>query len=454
MTFRRIIASLVLISLILGFSGAFASYLYSNKPTVEEKTIEIQPLNVDVFELAPIDFRELLTGFGNSRAEVEVIIAAQVTGEIEQLLPKLKTGIAVQAVGVGSTPEGPSATRDADLLLKIDARDYQQKVDIAANRIEEAKTDIARLKVKKISLARQQDKSAAVLKSLNEEYERLKRGIERKVTTPSELNKARIEVQRYEDTIIQLENQIAALPYELEAAEQRLGSAQTEKKRAEHDVQRTVVTPPFDGVVGDVYVEQGQFVSTGEKLFRLIDLTRVEVPVPLAFEDFLLLQEQLAAGERPTVSIARNETAKSRWRGHVVRTAPEADSQSRTMLAFIEVENKPSMPPLIPGAFVHARIDGKTYQSAILIPRDAVVNDAVYVVGDGNKASRKSVTVGRRFQSFVLLESGLAAGERVILTNLDIVEEGRELVVQNTLNPREEIKRVRNSVIRLTDSVP
>lgn len=451
-TIRKVLLIQLLIVAIIGLSGAVAAFLYSGKPTVEARNTEVRPLNVDVYELQLLDFRELLTGFGTARADVETIVSAQVSGEIVEIHPQLKAGFPVQAGGVISTSAGPSADTEGDLLVRIDPRDYQEQVEQAENRIEEARTEILRLDVREKSLARQKEKSAEVLKSLTEEYNRLKTGVERQVSTPSDLNRALIEVQRYEDTIIQLENQIAALPHERKAAQQRQASAESEKKRAENDLKRTRVMPPFSGVLSEVFVERGQFVRSGDRIARLTDLSRVEIPIFLAFEDYLLLQRQVAAGERPAAALARNETAEPLWAGHVVRTGSEADSRSRTVQAYIEVENSPGAVPILPGAFVHARIDGQTYSSAALVPVNAIVNGTVFVVDADDVAQRKPVETGRRFQSLILVTAGLEPGDRVILTNLDIVEEGRQVAVQNTTGPRDEIAALRSPLVRPADT--
>ena len=444
---RRLIISEILIVVVLLLSAAVFGAMYAGKPEVEQKQTDAVRLNVDVFETQPIDFQELLTGFGTARADREVIVAAQVTGEIVEVHPQLKVGYAVTATNAVSSGDGPTENQDGDLLLRIDQRDFRERVDQASNRIEESRTEIAQLKVQKENVDRQLEKAASVLKTLKEEFDRIKKGVARKVSTPSELNRSLLEVQRYEDTIIQLESQAAALPHQIAAADQRLASSLSEKTRAENDLQRTEVRPPFNGVLSEVFVEQGRYVRAGEQLARLTDLTQVEVPISLSVDNFLQLDGDLAKGNRPAVTLAENETATPQWTGHVVRAAPEADPQSRTVQVFVEVSNAESGPPLLPGAFVHARIDGKTYESVVLVPREAIVNDSVYTVNDKGRATRKRIQPGRRLQSLVLVTEGLEPGEQVILTNLDIVQDGQEVVVQTSTGPLEEIDALRSPVL-------
>ena len=446
---RRLIISEILIVALLAASVAIFKGLDAQKPEVQEKAIQAAPLNVDVFLSASIDVQELLSGFGTARADRDVVLAAQVSGEIVDINPQLKVGQQVLSGQHIISTDQPSVRREADLLLKIDPRDLRQKADQAGNVIEEAIAETKRLKVQQLNLERQLEKSGGILATLQEEYERVRAAETRRVATKSDLSRALLDVQRYEDNVIQLENQFSSIPLQIQAAEHRLSSSRAEKTRAENDLQRTEIYPPFDGVLSDVYVEKGQYVRAGEQLVRLTDTGKVEIPVSLGFDDFLQLQAILEEGRKPKVSLAENETADRRWSGHVVRTSPEADSLSRTVQVYVEVENDPMRAPLLPGAFVYARIEGQVFRNVILVPREAIIDGYVCIVDRASIVRRKKITTGRRFQSLVVVTDGLTAGEKVVLTNLDIVEADQTVVVQAKVGPQEEITALRNAPLRL-----
>ncbi|MCA9084364.1 MAG: efflux RND transporter periplasmic adaptor subunit [Planctomycetaceae bacterium] len=448
-TVRRLIISEILIVLILISSGIGFSAMYANRPPVAERPADRVRLNVDVFDCRPVSFVHLLTGFGTARADREVILAAQVSGEIDEINPLVKTGNTVRSGGIETSPDKPSSDRRADMLLRIDARDYQHRVEQATNRIAEAETEIEQLKLQKENVTRQLAKATTVLSTLNEEYDRLRQAVQRNVATPSDLNRALLDVQRYEDTIIQLENQASSIPHQITAAEQRLASSRSELQRAQNDLERTVVAPPFDGVISQVFVEKGQFVRAGEQLVRLTDLSRLEIPVSLSLDDFLSLQSEIDSGRRPTVRLSENETASPRWTGYLTRTAPEADQSSRTVQAFVEVDNASSGNQLLPGTFVHARIDGPRHENVLLIPREVIQRGFVYVVDDNNTARRRRIQTGETLQSMAIVTEGLTAGDRIIMTNLDIVEAGTEVAVQSNVTAHDEVNALRSPVLRL-----
>ena len=147
---------------------------------------------------------------------------------------------------------------------------------------------------------------------------------------------------------------------------------------------------------------------------------------------------------------------------------------------FVEVDNSEQDQPLLPGTFVHARIDGPVLSDALMVPRDALVRDSVFLTApieeaatdapsgdepeveiadniefadipdDARIAVRRPVTLARTIQTFALIEDGLAAGDQLIITNLDRLVDGRTLVrPQGALTVEEELDRQRIEALRL-----
>ncbi|MEZ6125436.1 MAG: efflux RND transporter periplasmic adaptor subunit [Planctomycetaceae bacterium] len=209
--------------------------------------------------------------------------------------------------------------------------------------------------------------------------------------------------------------------------------------------------PPFSGVLSEVMVEKGQFVRAGEPLMRLTDVSRVEIPVSLGMDDFLQLKQLMAEGVRPRVHLAPGETEPAMWSGFVTRTAPEADVGSRTVPAFVDVDNSDSETPLLPGSFVYSRIEGGVQSNAILIPRETIISGHVYVArnGDSTTVEQRKIKTGRRVQSLVTVTEGLEPSEKIVLTNLDIVEHGQRVTIQSERTAADELAELRTQKIEL-----
>jgi multidrug efflux system membrane fusion protein len=68
------------------------------------------------------------------------------------------------------------------------------------------------------------------------------------------------------------------------------------------------------------------------------------------------------------------------------------------------------------------RLLGESQKDALLINEQAVLTDQdrryVYVVGDKNSAERRDVTLGAHVEGLVVVESGLKAGDKVIVNGM------------------------------------
>jgi multidrug efflux pump subunit AcrA (membrane-fusion protein) len=80
--------------------------------------------------------------------------------------------------------------------------------------------------------------------------------------------------------------------------------------------------------------------------------------------------------------------------------------------------------------FVEAEIEGNWASSVVILPRSAVrVGDEVYVVDENNRLEFRPVEVLRAERERVLVRSGLKAGERVCLSNLETAVDGMKVEV-------------------------
>lgn len=445
---HKLLITQVLVVIVLLLSAVAYQGLYQSREQAQQAEIVAPVLNVDVFQVQSACFQEIIYGFGTVRAGREVIVAAQVSGVVVEVAPSLNVGSAVKMRQL--VPSGSEGTiqESGDLLIRIDPEDYLQRQQQSLSRTEEANTELQRMDVVFNSTKKQLKQSQNVLETLKAEYGRIQLAMRKNASSESELSRSLLEVQRYQETVLQLQNQLDAMPAERRAAEQRLASSEAEAKQVANDLNRTQVLPPFDGVVSEVSVELGQFVRGGEPLFRLTDLQVVEIPVALPQDEFLRLQELQRDGIKSTVQLKAGDESSVTWSGDLVRVSPEADAGSRTVKVFIEVLNTEDSSVLLPGTFVTAAIDGPVSADALLIPREAIVSDSVYVVTAGGTVVQRSVVIKRTLQAMAVVE-GLQVGDQIVMSNLDLLTADRPVNVQQQLSLEGELDRLQKSRIRL-----
>jgi RND family efflux transporter MFP subunit len=441
------------LALLLG-GGGFAG-LASLREEPAKRDVETKIFNVEVYEVQRVNLQEIVKGFGSVVAEREVVYSAQVAGEVVSVSRRLKVGEAVS--GPEFFPNDPvletgSSQTKGEVLLAIDPEVYHERLAQADHAVEEAIAEMLTLKVQVQNNSRLLATSTRNYNAAKVDHARMERLAKDGTVTQNQLTLSQLEERRYEQAFIEVDNQHSLFPAQRQRLQKQLDRLQTEKKLASIDVRRTEVRAPFSGVLTEVNVEKGQYVQPGTPLYRVTQIDAVEIAIPLHPLDFAKLAELVLAGEQPLVELAENEVASSRWTGRIVRISPEADTSTRTIDVFVEVENKDVAVPLLPGSFVQARIEGPILNDVIVVPRAAVIGNAsgstrVFVERDG-KAVEVPVEVSRRLEALAFISSGLNPGDRVVMTNLDALANGSQVAVQATTTPAESLSDGQTLLIR------
>ena len=434
---------------LLAGGGGFAG-LASLREEPAKRDIETKVFNVEVFEVQRVDLQEIVKGFGSVVAEREVVYSAQVAGEVALVSRRLKVGEAVS--GPEFFPNDPiletgSIQAEGEVLLMIDPEIYNERLAQTDHAVEEALAGLQTLKQQEQNNSRLLQTATRNYNTAKDDHARMERLAKEGTVTQNQLTLSQLEERRYERALIEVDNQRSLFPAQRQGLQKQLDRLQTEKKIAAINVRRTEVRAPFTGVLTEVNVEKGQYVQPGTPLYRVTQIDAVVIAVPLHPLDFAKIADLVLAGEQPQVELAENEVASSRWTGRVVRISPEADTATRTIDVFVEVENKREgqqvAVPLLPGSFVQARIEGPMLTDVIVVPRAAVIGNAagstrVFVERDG-RAVEVPVVVSRRLEAQAFISSGLTSGDRVVMTNLDALKDDSQISVQKTTTPSDSL---------------
>ena len=146
-------------------------------------------------------------------------------------------------------------------------------------------------------------------------------------------------------------------------------------------------------------------------------------------EDIRTLDIGEVLGLSAIVILRRNDTT-IRWDGKIVRTSDTLDTRTRTIGFIVEVNNpyknvQPGVrPPLIKGMFVEVEIKGKPTPGKLVIPRSAVQNHHVYLVNGQNRLERRLVATELSGSSYVVVNEGLQADERIVVSDLSPAIDG------------------------------
>jgi HlyD family secretion protein len=174
-------------------------------------------------------------------------------------------------------------------------------------------------------------------------------------------------------------------------------------------VDALAVRAPIGGMLADFHLQVGQTVKTNERIGRIDDPQRFKLTALV--DEFYL--NRVAVGRHGSV----NQDGKN-YEVTISAVYPQIKDGRFT----VELNFAKDQPPVLsPGQGLDAQLTLGAPANALLLPNGAFANDtggtwAFVVDKNGSKVEKRQVRLGRRSSSQVEVLSGLAAGERVIVS--------------------------------------
>jgi RND family efflux transporter MFP subunit len=205
------------------------------------------------------------------------------------------------------------------------------------------------------------------------------------------------------------------------AAAARLEQAQADVARARDMLGLATLTAPQDGVVTSVSAEPGATVAAGQPVLRLAATDEREVAIDLTEQD-------VAAhplGTRFVVRLVANPEVAAD--ATLNRIDPVAFAATRTRTAHLTLQNAAMEFRL--GALGRVTRAAEADAGVALLAAailDADATPAVWVVaGADRRVERRPVTLGPAVGDFVVVASGLNAGDEVVTKGIHSLEDGQ-----------------------------
>lgn len=362
--------------IVLGAVAATA-ILITNRRTLQPSQPQPVPTAVRVLAVdpAPVQLRVHAQGTVSPRTETQLV--PEVAGNVVWMSPNLVAG--------GYFEEG-------ETLLRIDGRDY-----------------VANVRRAEASLARAQADNELAQFELNRSEELYSR----QLISRSDYEE-RIRAARVADTAV--------------------ADAELVLQTARNDLDRTIMTAPFAGLVRSEQVDIGQFINRGNSIAEVYATDALEVRLPIADQQLAWLNVPLdQRGEMPPEAApavrltAEFAGRRHVWTGYLARTEAQIDPGSRMVYAIARVrpddDEQVAAPPV--GLFVQAEIEGIAEDDIVVLPRLALRDDnQVLVVDTENRLHFREVDILRVYRDDVYVSGGLERGERVNVSPLQTVVEG------------------------------
>jgi len=381
----------------LAFLLALAAILYGGwlgMRFVQERQASSRETPAEVAESGPakVTVRTVQTGSlsasvwvtGEIRALRSVEIAPKVAGRLEKL--RLPDGVPIEE-GV-EVKEGQTVAIIEHAQLAAAVRSAEAALEVARAARETAEVNVADTGREK------------------ERWEALREGGS---GTQKQLDQATTAYERARAQLKQAEAQIAQSEAALAQAGVNLNEATLEA--------------PFPGLVTRKHVDEGAFVGPATPLFKLADISQVEIAGGAAGRYYPELREGETEAE-----VEVDAYPRQRFSGTVTRLRPELDRATRTVAVTICVPNPERK--LKPGMYARIRLILDERENVPVVPDEALVvsegKTRVYLVEDGQVRVRE-VKIGLEEGAMNEALEGVRAGEKVIVRGQQLLRDGMDV---------------------------
>lgn len=196
--------------------------------------------------------------------------------------------------------------------------------------------------------------------------------------------------------------------------------------QSELAISKTQIAAPFDGVVAEQKVQQGEYVQIGQAVAQLVDIVGLDVQAqaPISVVPYLRNAKTLSVEFDGTVV----DLPLRIW-------TPTGSISSRTFELRLDARQLNSTP----GVAVKVAVPKASAEETLVIPRDALVirEQQTYVmkVGSDGVAQRTPVTTGAGAKDKIAVQAALEIGDQVIIRGAETTQHGQKVrIVESDKN--------------------
>jgi multidrug efflux system membrane fusion protein len=329
---------------------------------------------VTVTPVKTADVPVVLTGLGTVQASNTVTISPMVTGPI---------------VAIDFT-EGQTV-KAGDVLARIDPRTYQATLDQDRGKLAQDQATLA--------------------------------GAERDLARYEKLTRSSYEPQQTADDE---RATVAETKAVIEQDQAAIEQAQT-------NLSYCTITAPVNGRLGIRNVDLGNIVQAGSStgIVTLTTLQPIGVIFTLPQQNLPAIVDAAAGGPLPVSVDPEGNATGPQETASLDVIDNQVDSSTGTIRFKAYFPNADLH--LWPGGFVTAHLTVRVLKGVLTVPPAAVqtgpTSSFVYVLGGNNTVKQTNVTLGQQNESMAVIQSGLAAGDQVVLQGASRLNDGSKVKV-------------------------
>lgn len=333
----------------------------------------------------------VLNASGYVTARRKATVSSKTTGKIVEVM--IEEGVRVN---------------EGDVLATLDSSNVDTSFRLADAQLDSATSALAETRVR--------------LEQAQREFRRVQKLVAEKVASAADYDNAEAEAKSLQARLIRQQADIAVAERQIEFYRQQLNDL--------------IIRAPFRGVVVSKDAQPGEMISpvsagggfTRTGVCTLVDMSSLEIEIDV--------NEAYINRVKTDQPVTATLDAYPHWSipGHVIAIIPTADRQKATVkvrIAFEKLDDR-ILPEMGVKVAFQEGANGETSplnaSRKLIIPTTAVHSengrDFVWLLAEGVVA-RRNVVVGAREADTALMDSGLSAGEEVIISDPSALKEGQ-----------------------------
>ncbi|MBT7582701.1 MAG: hypothetical protein HN572_07030, partial [Kordiimonadaceae bacterium] len=227
---------------------------------------------------------------------------------------------------------------------------------------------------------------------------------------------------------------------QLARAEAQLKASEANLLTAKLNLERSVITAPFNGLLSTKNADLGQYLSPGVNIGEFHSTDIREVRLPLSPIDRTKIDLGALKGGNGEIDVKFTVTVgevTNSWIGQVVRTEGMIVNNTDVLWLVAELQgaqlNSVENGEVIEiGQFVDAEINGRKLNNIIILPRAALnQGNNVMIVDDQNALRTRKISLMDTNREYIVVTDGINIGDTVNISQLGSGIDG--MLVSTTL---------------------
>ncbi|RUQ37079.1 MAG: efflux RND transporter periplasmic adaptor subunit [Candidatus Competibacteraceae bacterium] len=234
------------------------------------------------------------------------------------------------------------------------------------------------------------------------------------------------------------------------ASEAQVQAAKANVEQAQLNLGYTTIRSPLTGLSSSSTYREGALIrsgGSGSQLTTVVQIDPMWVNFGVGENEVLKIRAQQKSGQlkgpglsNVEVELVLADGSSYPQKGQITFVDPVINAQTGTYNIRAVVPNPSNQ--LSPGQFVRVQLKGAVRPNAIMVPQVAVMQGPngkfVFVVGPDNTAVAKPVQVGDWYGDQWIINSGLEAGDRVVVDGAVRLQPGASLQIKPAAAPAPE----------------